>query len=77
MGAYLYFDLAPITRVFHFMGKPDKRRATSCEERGAVDLAALVDPRRGRNRGYTFCWGHGGDNVDFTDMDMVAMEDLR
>ena len=26
---------------------------------------------------YTFCWAMGGDNVDFTDMDFVAMGDLR
>ncbi|MFB1024122.1 MAG: 5-deoxy-glucuronate isomerase, partial [Octadecabacter sp.] len=26
---------------------------------------------------YTFCWAMAGDNVDFTDMDMVAMGDLR
>jgi 4-deoxy-L-threo-5-hexosulose-uronate ketol-isomerase len=26
---------------------------------------------------YTFCWAMAGDNIDFTDMDMVAMGDLR
>jgi 4-deoxy-L-threo-5-hexosulose-uronate ketol-isomerase len=26
---------------------------------------------------YTFCWAMAGDNVDYRDVDMVAMETLR
>jgi len=26
---------------------------------------------------YTFIWGMGGDNIDYTDMDVVAMDTLR
>jgi 4-deoxy-L-threo-5-hexosulose-uronate ketol-isomerase len=28
-------------------------------------------------RAYTFIWGMGGDNIDYTDMDMVPMAELR
>jgi 4-deoxy-L-threo-5-hexosulose-uronate ketol-isomerase len=76
MEAYLYFDLAAEARVFHMMGEPERPGTWSCQ-RGGGDLAALVDPLRRGHRRYTFIWAMAGDNVDYRDVEMVAMEDLR
>ncbi|MEA2069162.1 MAG: 5-dehydro-4-deoxy-D-glucuronate isomerase, partial [Verrucomicrobiota bacterium] len=28
-------------------------------------------------KAYTFCWGMGGENQDFGDMDHIAVKDLK
>lgn len=77
MEAYLYFDLAPGQRVFHFMGAPQETRHLVMANESAV-ISPPWSIHSGAGTGaYTFCWAMAGDNVEFTDMDMVAMEDLR
>ncbi|MEE4015098.1 5-dehydro-4-deoxy-D-glucuronate isomerase [Roseibium sp. FZY0029] len=77
MEAYLYFELGPDQRVFHFMGKPDETRHLVMANEDAV-ISPPWSIHCGAGTGaYTFCWAMAGDNVDFTDMDMVAMGDLR
>lgn len=77
MEAYLYFDMTADQRVFHFMGKPDETRHIIMANEEAV-ISPPWSIHSGAGTGaYTFCWAMAGDNVDFTDMDMVPMEDLR
>ncbi|WP_153772046.1 5-dehydro-4-deoxy-D-glucuronate isomerase [Labrenzia sp. CE80] len=77
MEAYLYFDLANDQRVFHFMGQPEETRHIVMGNEEAV-ISPPWSIHCGAGTGaYTFCWAMAGDNVDFTDMDMVAMGDLR
>ena len=74
---YLYFDMAPKTRVFHFMGEPDEtRHMVVANEQAILSPGWSVHCGAGTSR-YSFIWSMAGDNQDFTDMDMVAMEDLR
>ncbi|POF27861.1 5-dehydro-4-deoxy-D-glucuronate isomerase [Roseibium marinum] len=77
MEAYLYFELGPEQRVFHFMGKPEEtRHLVMANEEAVVSPPWSIHCGAGTGA-YTFCWAMAGDNVDFTDMDMVAMGDLR
>lgn len=74
---YLYFDMAPETRVFHFLGEPEETRHMVIANEQAV-LSPGWSVHCGAGTGsYTFVWAMAGDNQDFTDMDFVAMEDLR
>lgn len=75
--AYLYFDLAPHARVFHFMGEPRETRHLL-----VANEQAILSPNWSIHSGcgtsnYSFIWGMGGDNVEFTDMDPVSLEELR
>ncbi|AZB54750.1 5-keto-4-deoxyuronate isomerase [Cereibacter sphaeroides] len=77
MEAYLYFDLAEEARVFHFMGEPSETRHLVMKNEEAV-VSPPWSIHCGCGTGsYTFVWAMAGDNVDYRDVEMVAMEDLR
>jgi len=77
MEAYLYFDMSDENVVFHFMGEPTETRHIIVRNEEAV-LSPSWSIHSGSGTGsYTFIWGMVGENQTFTDMDGVAMADLR
>lgn len=77
MEAYLYFDLPQGQRVLHLMGQPQETRHLWVGEGHAV-LSPPWSVHAGcGTAGYTFIWGMGGENQEYTDMDAVAIPDLR
>jgi 4-deoxy-L-threo-5-hexosulose-uronate ketol-isomerase len=77
MEAYLYIDLPDTARVLHLMGEPTETRHIVCaSEEGAISPPWSIHSGAG-TQAYTFIWAMAGDNVDYRDMDMVAMDTLR
>lgn len=74
---YLYFGLAADARVVHLMGEPTETRHLVVADGDAVISPNWSIHSGVGTRAYAFIWGMGGDNVDYTDMDAVAMEALR
>jgi 4-deoxy-L-threo-5-hexosulose-uronate ketol-isomerase len=74
---YMYFDVEPDQRVVHLMGPPD---ATShliiADKQVAVSPGWSIHAGVG-TKAYGFCWGMGGENQNYTDMDPVAIKDLK
>jgi len=74
---YLYFDLGPQRRVMHFLGTPQETRHLVVADHQAV-LSPSWSIHSGCGTGaYCFCWGMGGENQAFDDMDATALETLR
>lgn len=73
---YLYFDLAEDERVMHLMGPADEtRHLVVANKQVAVSPGWSIHAGVG-TRNYAFCWGMGGENQVYTDMDALAVKDL-
>ena len=74
---YIYFDLDPKRRVMHFMGTPQQTRHLVVADRQAV-ISPSWSIHCGCGTGaYTFCWGMGGENQAFDDMDPAPVTQIR
>jgi 4-deoxy-L-threo-5-hexosulose-uronate ketol-isomerase len=74
---YLYFDVPEGQRLFHFMGQPDETRHLI-----VADGEAVLSPPWSIHCGagttaYSFVWGMGGENQEFSDMDPAPVAELR
>ena len=74
---YFYFDVEPDQRVVHLMGP-----ANATSHIVMADKQVVVSPGWSIHAGvgtknYGFCWGMGGENQDYADMDPVAIKDLK
>ena len=74
---YMYFNLPPEARVVHLMGPPDETRHLLVADKGvAISPGWSIHAGVG-TRAYSFCWGMGGENQDYADMDPAPVECLR
>lgn len=77
MEAYLYFDLPEKARVIHLMGEPQETRHLIVKNEEAILSPGWSIHSGTGTSSYTFIWAMAGDNVDYTDVDAVAIEDLK
>lgn len=76
MEVYMYFDLPKNTRVFHLIGKPDETRHIVLKSGQAVISPSWSIHSGVGTSSYCFCWGMGGENQSFDDMDNLTMDQI-
>ena len=74
---YMYFNVDEDARVFHLMGSPEETRHIVMANRNVVVSPGWSIHAGVGTRAYSFCWGMGGENQDYADMDPAPVESLR
>lgn len=74
---YFYFDVDPAHRVFHLMGPSDATSHLVMKDKEVVVSPGWSIHSGVGTKNYTFCWGMGGENQVYDDMDAVAITELR
>ena len=77
MEVYMYFNMKENVRVLHLMGQPQETRHLFVgNEQAVISPSWSIHSGVGTSN-YTFIWGMCGENIEFTDMDHVAVSDLK
>lgn len=74
---YLYFNVDANARVIHLMGPPDETRHLVMADKDVVLSPGWSIHAGVGTKAYSFCWGMGGENQDYADMDAAPVESLR
>ena len=77
MEAYFYFELPEDQAACHFMGEPEETRHIWMHNHQAVLSPEWSIHSAAATHNYTFIWGMGGENLDYSDQDFYEITELK
>lgn len=77
MEIYYYLDIPQDQAVCHFMGQPQETRHIWMQNDQAVISPPWSIHSGSGTSSYTFIWGMAGENLDYGDMDVAKITELR